>query len=203
MTRHDFFSEADDGGDGGAGLYDRWAGSYDDDLTEQGYATPRRAAAALAAQDVPRDAPVLDFGCGTGLSGAALRDEGFAVIDGWDVSQGMLDLAAEKGCYRALTQIDPDAPPPAAEGDYAAVVAAGVISVGAAPPETFDAIMALLGPGGVFVFSFNDHTLEDSRYESRLMEWIDCGSAELLSREHGAHLPGLDLGSTVYALRKR
>ena len=146
---------------------------------------------------------MLDFGCGTGLSGEALREAGFTVIDGWDVSQGMLDVAAEKGVYRRLVRTDPEAAPPAAPGDYDAVVATGVISVGAAPPEAFDMIMNLLAPGALFVFSFNDHTLAESRYEARLMEWIDCGAAELLSREHGDHLPGRDLGATVYAVRRR
>ena len=47
------------------------------------YATPVRIAAALRQMASPGD-PILDYGCGTGLSGAALREAGFALVDGTD-----------------------------------------------------------------------------------------------------------------------
>lgn len=50
-------------------LYDEWAGSYDEDIKAQGYATPDRAAATLAEFLDDKDAPIFDIGCGTGLSG--------------------------------------------------------------------------------------------------------------------------------------
>ncbi len=54
-------------------LYDDWAASYDAEIAENGYATPRRCAEALAGFATDPSLPVLDFGCGTGLSGLALR----------------------------------------------------------------------------------------------------------------------------------
>jgi len=53
-------------------IYANWAASYDDDLAEAGYETPHRIAAALAKFTTP-DARILDFGCGTGLSGRLCR----------------------------------------------------------------------------------------------------------------------------------
>lgn len=70
--------------------YDAWADSYDAEIAENGYATPARCAAALAATGLGRSAAILDLGCGTGLSGVALAAEGFTVIDGTDLSPGML-----------------------------------------------------------------------------------------------------------------
>ena len=205
MSNQDFFEAVYASGHGAenAALYDEWAGSYDDALDGVGYATPARVAQALAEAGADKAAPVLDFGCGTGLSGAALKAEGFAAIDGWDVSQGMLDVAAKKGVYRALALIDPEATDFAPVADYPAVVATGVIGAGAAPLSVFDGIMEALPSGGLLAFSYNDHTLQDPAYEARVNEWLDCGGAELLSREHGDHLPGLGLGAVVYALRKR
>jgi predicted TPR repeat methyltransferase len=184
-------------------FYDAWAGGYDSELAENGYATPARCAAALAAAGADKASPVLDFGCGTGLSGLALRAEGFTVIDGWDVSEGMLAQARDKGCYRALMRLDPEAAAPAPEDLYPAAVAAGVIGVGAAPPEAFDGVMAALAPGGLLVLSLNDHALADPVFEARIMEWIDCSAAELLAKEYGDHLPGIELKAMVYTLRKR
>jgi predicted TPR repeat methyltransferase len=50
-------------------FYDAWSGQYEADVAEAGYATPRRAAAALALALSDKSLPVLDFGCGTGLFG--------------------------------------------------------------------------------------------------------------------------------------
>ena len=45
---------------------------------------------------------ILDYGCGTGLSGLALQLVGFKNIDGLDVSKEMVSLAEKKSIYRNL-----------------------------------------------------------------------------------------------------
>ncbi|MDP6883623.1 MAG: methyltransferase domain-containing protein, partial [Rhodospirillales bacterium] len=50
---------------------------------------PSRCATALASTVAPDGARVLDVGCGSGLSGLALREVGFASIDGCDLSPAM------------------------------------------------------------------------------------------------------------------
>ncbi|WP_317054633.1 class I SAM-dependent DNA methyltransferase [Roseovarius rhodophyticola] len=113
-------------------LYKDWAASYDAEVGENGYATPGRLAEALA-QHVDTSAPILDFGCGTGLSGLALKLAGFKVIDGMDPNPEMLVLAKPKGVYRTLTEIDVADPNPISQGSYATIAAIGVIGTGAAP----------------------------------------------------------------------
>ena len=115
-------------------VYTDWAANYDSDVGVRGYHTPRRLAEALSAHLPDRDAPVLDFGCGTGLSGLALRAAGIAPLHGTDITPAMLDIAKPKGAYDRLWQSEPgklDTAP----GTYRAIVAAGVVSLGAAPPE--------------------------------------------------------------------
>jgi predicted TPR repeat methyltransferase len=182
--------------------YDRWAPTYDHELTEAGYATPARVARALARR-ATLDAPVLDFGCGTGLSGQALRDAGFTVIDGTDPSAPMLDQARAKGIYRSLDLLDLSADPPLEPGVYPAIAAAGVLGVGAAPPETFDMLMRALPREGLLAFSLNDHALEtEPAYMAALCNWLDCGAARLLRKTRGAHIPARDIKSTVYLIEK-
>jgi predicted TPR repeat methyltransferase len=49
------------------------------------------------------DAQGVDFGCGSGVLGLALRDAGLRQpLDGIDISPGMLNLARATGCYRQL-----------------------------------------------------------------------------------------------------
>ena len=182
--------------------YRKWAASYDDEVSEHGYATPGRVANALWAQVQDPQVPVLDYGCGTGLSGVALKGAGFRVIDGMDPSPEMLKGAAAKGVYRALTGFDVTDSAPVEAGAYSAITAIGVIGTGAAPPETFDLLMNALPSGGYLAFSFNDHTLSDPSYTGRLSEWLDMGSARLLFQKNGPHLPGMDMKSDVYVVEK-
>lgn len=183
-------------------LYDDWAASYDAEVNDNGYATPARCAKALAQFIDSKDAPLLDFGCGTGLSGKALAREGFSQVDGVDLSADMLAEAEDKYVYNDLRQIEADENPVPAPGTYDAIAAIGVIGAGAAPIEVFDTLMHGLAPGGKLVLSFNDHALEDPCNEARMNEWLDCGAARLLFKEHGDHLPGIGLGSNVYVLEK-
>jgi predicted TPR repeat methyltransferase len=57
---------------------------------------PHRIAAALKPYVQPSDR-ILDFGCGTGLSGLALQNAGFTNIDGLDISAPMLEKAKGAG----------------------------------------------------------------------------------------------------------
>ena len=181
-------------------FYDDWSGSYEDEVAAQGYVTPIRVAEALA-KHADLSTPVLDVGCGTGLSGAALKQIGFSNIDGVDLSEEMLAEAGRKGVYRTLAQVG-EAPMEITPGTYGAIVATGVIGAGAAPLSVFDTLLGGLAPGGLFAFSFNDHTLEHPEFAARVVTAVESGEAEHLFEEHGAHLPGIDLKSVVYVLRK-
>lgn len=182
--------------------YDSWAASYDAEIAENGYATPGRIASALKKYLPDPQNPVLDFGCGTGLAGLALRAAGFEVVDGLDPSPEMLEQARDKGAYRQLSQLDITAKTPVAPGNYRAIVGCGLLSKGAAPPATFDVVMRGLERGGLFAFSYNDHALEDRAYTGKLNDWLDCSAARLLFRDYGDHLPGINLKSTVYVIEK-
>jgi len=178
-------------------LYKDWAGTYDADVTEAGYATPARLAKALAGLAPDKTAPLLDFGCGTGLSGAALTTEGFSTIDGTDITPAMLDQAETRGVYRKLWLSRPGAAPPKG---YAMITATGVISLGAAPPDTLASLLDTLSTGGLLALSYNDATLADKSF----MDAMEAAKtrAMLLFEEHGPHLPAKSMGSTIYVLRK-
>ena len=180
--------------------YNAWAGSYDAEVRDNGYATPSRIAAALWKQYPDPFLNILDFGCGTGLSGLALLAAGFETIDGTDPSTEMLAQAQAKNAYRTLRPMNIEQP--LTKGAYPAIVGCGVLSTGAAPPETFSVIMKALPRGGLFVFSLNDHELSEPGYTRAINEWLDCGAARLLFKEYGEHLPGANLKSEVYVIEK-
>ena len=183
-------------------IYKRWAKDYDKDITDWGYATPGRVAMALRLAGANVDKGILDFGCGTGLAGMALTGVGFQIIDGTDITPEMLSQAEARGCYRQVWVGEPGSMGHISAGDYPAICACGVVSIGAAPPETLDMLVAALSHGGLLGFSYNDATLADREYTDALDRICLMPDIELVFEEHGAHLPAKEIGSTVYVLRR-
>ena len=83
--------------------FDRLGPEYHQAILASG--APAGAAQALMPHLAP-DAQGIDFGCGSGALGLALRAAGLrAPLDGVDLSPVMLDLArGSDGCYRLLLQ---------------------------------------------------------------------------------------------------
>lgn len=181
--------------------YSEWAATYDDEVTRQGYRSPHRCAAALAKLVQP-DAPVLDVGCGTGISGAALRAAGFTDISGQDVNAEMLDVAERAGIYRETWVTDLATPFPFEPGTYAAIAAIGVIGVGAAPASLLAETLDALAPGGHLVFSYNDHALEQPEFPRALDDALASHAAAQVFCERGPHFDALGTQSNVYVLRR-
>ena len=183
-------------------IYADWAEAYDADVAGWGYATPARVALALRRAGANVEKPVLDYGCGTGLSGVALRSVGFDVIDGTDISPEMLARAEARGVYRQVWRSAPGSLGHIKPADYPILSACGVVSLGAAPPETLDMLVGALGAGGLLAFSFNDATLADRAYTDRLDIACLAPDIEMIFEEHGPHLPAKNMESTVFVLRK-
>jgi SAM-dependent methyltransferase len=79
--------------------YEAWAPSYEATVLDL---MDLRLAGRLQSVDWNATSPVLDFACGTGRVGAWLKGQGVEVIDGVDLTPGMLARAAERGVYREL-----------------------------------------------------------------------------------------------------
>ena len=192
-----------DGREATQALYSDWAATYEAEVRANGYATPARCAAALAAHATDLAAPLLDLGCGTGLSGEAFRAAGFTTVDGTDFSDAMLAHArAKPGVYRRLIRGDLTCPIPAAPGDCANIAAVGVFSPSHAPAAMMETAVSLLPPDGCFVFSLNDHALEDASYRHAIDRLASDGTAHTIFEEYGDHLPGIDLRAAVIVLRR-
>jgi len=114
-------------------IYRKWAETYDQETTgEFGWMGFRPAAKAFAQRVSDRTLRVMDAGCGTGLSGVALAEHGFANIHGRDLSPEMLAIAEKTGVYASLSEID--LTQEISEDPYDAIFACGVFGYG--PPHT-------------------------------------------------------------------
>ncbi|NTZ90932.1 methyltransferase domain-containing protein [Agrobacterium tumefaciens] len=83
-------------------LFDQHAEAFEDILVEQlGYAVPMMVRQRLQTLNLGPFKRLLDLGCGTGLTGEALRDMA-EDITGIDISENMVELAHEKDLYETL-----------------------------------------------------------------------------------------------------
>lgn len=191
------------GGDATRKHYDDWADSYDKELLDNAYSQPQRCCEALLAFSLPRDAKLLDIGCGTGLAGKAATQAGFTCIDGCDYSHGMLAKARETGLYQRLFEADLNHPPlDRPSNSYDAALIVGVFSFGHVQADALDDILRVLKPGAPIIIGLNNKFYQEGSLPSKCQRLADDGEVQILKEEAGDHLPGIGLGGWVLSLQK-
>ncbi|MEN0001924.1 MAG: methyltransferase [Pseudomonadota bacterium] len=185
-------------------LYDDWAEVYDEELAENEYQQPVRCAKTLAGIAPPtEDLTILDVGCGSGLSGLALKQAGYTTIDGCDYSPGMLQKAEATSAYERLFETNLNAPPmDASDAAYDAATCVGVFSFGHVMADALDDILRVIKPGGVLVIGLNDHFYQEGSLTAKLQALTGAGQITDRKDEHGEHIRGTGLTGWVITARK-
>jgi SAM-dependent methyltransferase len=157
-------------------IYDDWSQDYDDHLlSEFGYISPRVASAELAQNMPRRDLEIIDFGCGTGLVGEALREQGFVNVDGVDISTGMLEQARAKRVYRHLMCADLTARIPFEDERYAAGLCVGSMGAGHVGARHVAEMLRPVRRGGLFVVTMNGAYYRSGGFEPAFLQMQDEG----------------------------
>lgn len=141
-------------------LFDQQAEAFEDILVEQlGYAVPMIVRQRLQALELGSFKRMLDLGCGTGLTGEALRDMA-ADMTGIDLSENMVEIAHEKDLYETLYVAEvEDFLEDNDDEPFDLITATDVLPyLGALEPLFFGAAENMV-EGGIFVFS--SETLPD------------------------------------------
>lgn len=139
-------------------FYDDWAGRYDADLADWDYRAPARIAELLVAAADPT-APVLDAGCGTGLSGHALRAAGFTgEITGIDLSPESLPIAEASGAYTRVMQASLNETLPFDDDAFGTLACIGVLTYVPDVDRCWREFCRLVRVGGVIAFTQREDT---------------------------------------------
>ncbi|PST21856.1 class I SAM-dependent methyltransferase [Mesorhizobium plurifarium] len=144
-----------------ATLFDQHADVFDNVLVDQlHYCVPLLVRQRIQALGLGPFKRVLDLGCGTGLTGGALRDMA-EDITGVDLSENMVEIAHEKDLYETLYVAEAvDFLDDNDDEPFDLIAATDVLPyIGALEPLFFGAVDNLV-PGGLLIFS--SESLEES-----------------------------------------
>ena len=153
-----------------ADAYSAWAAGYDRETAAMGYCLPWLVTAWVARHVRQGDGPLLDAGCGTGLSGPALAALGFGDIEGLDLSEEMLEVARGRGAYGNLVAAKLGDTLPWGDGHFAAVFSTGVFTEGHAPASALDEIVRITRPGGHVILTVRDTVLVAGGFDAKFAE---------------------------------
>ena len=182
--------------DSSENIYDAWAKNYDRNLSEEyDYVAPQIAITAFLAQKVSRSAHIVDYGCGTGLVGKLLWENGFNNVDGYDISQGMLDIAAEKGVYNGLYKADLTKNLEIDTETYDAMICVGSFAAGHLNANHLDEMLRTIKKGGAIVLFMNEQFYLKDNYPSYFVKLMQAGVWTLFRQERhnymqSIHRPG-------------
>ena len=156
--------------------YDDWARDYDRDVWSSG--NPYIAIiSGMAGRYIPdRSARILDSGCGTGNMAEILHKLGYDNIVGIDASDGMLAAAEIKGHYAGLHKKLLGAEIDLPGESFDAVIAAGVLSHGHAPPDSLDGLLGVARPGAPVIFSISEPAMDEGGYREKIEALTDAGA---------------------------
>jgi len=147
--------------------YDAWAEEYDEDLLSYGYKLPALFMGLVVRHSPSPEGRLLDAGAGTGILGESLHLLGYQNLVTIDLSQGMLDVARNRGAYRELRQVTLGETLDFANDSFAATVAMGVLTLGHAPPESLDELVRVTRPGGPIIFSMINDEIVQHRFRAK------------------------------------
>ncbi|KAK4496727.1 hypothetical protein PRZ48_012710 [Zasmidium cellare] len=187
-------------------LYNEWASTYDGDL-ESEYASPQRTVEAVIKHldDNKSNLKILDAGCGTGLVGdefakSSLKEK--FVIDGLDLTPGMLEAARKKGVYQDLETADLTKPINRTDGSYDVVTCVGTLTKGHVGPAVFNEFVRVLRKGGLVAATVHEEIWESGGYKSVVEGLGKAGEVEVVGTEAFGILKGETRGGVMVVLRK-
>lgn len=155
------------GSDDARSVYAQWAGSYDRDVFSTLRVTGTNTIADLLYKHTTdvETACILDAGCGTGAVAARLKDHGFGLIDGVDLSPEMLKIAEAKQLYRTLIEADLNRPLDLPHSPYTAIVSAGTFTTGHVGAAGFHNLLSHLSKNGLMACVIANPVWQRDRFD--------------------------------------
>ena len=191
-------------GDNSRAIYDDWSGNYDSHLLEEfGYISPEIAAQALSDEIEAGDIAIIDYGCGTGLVGQALNQQGFTIVDGIDISEGMLEQAHQKQVYRNLICGDLTAPVALEDEIYDAATCIGSMGAGHVAAQHIPELLRPLKAQALFVIIMNGAYYDSGGFDPAFKQLESDGLWRIRRLEEFNYMTQLERPGWLLVAEKR
>ncbi|XP_030832449.1 methyltransferase-like protein 27 [Strongylocentrotus purpuratus] len=170
-------------------MYDDFAEQYDKMNAALKGTGPVLTADALTRLVTNRDVRILDVGCGTGLVGQQLYDNGYRDIHGVDMSAGSLKVLEKKQIYSKLVKarFDPSTPLQYADGYFDVIISAGVFVPCHLTHACLPEIIRLLKAGGHILITTRKNVFDEEmagiKLKSSFASLTKDGVLEKISHE--------------------
>lgn len=162
-----------------AQAYAAWAATYDSETASLGYLLPFLITAWVARYVPAGEGPLLDAGCGTGLSGPSLKALGYGDIAGLDLSDDMLKIAGSRNAYGELKQAMLGGKLPWPDGYFRAFFSTGVFTISHAPASGLHDLVRITKKGGHAIFTVRDQVFENGGFQGVFDELTQAGKWRL------------------------
>ena len=149
-----------------ATAYAKWSSDYDRETIELGYCLPFVITGWVARYVPMGGGPLLDAGCGTGLSGPSLKALGYDDIAGLDLSDDMLKIAGSRNAYSELKKAMLGGPLPWPDGHFRAFFSTGVFTISHAPASGLHELVRITRKGGHAIFTVRDQVFESGGFQA-------------------------------------
>lgn len=147
------------------------ASEYDEKMGLWQFLTPAQSTEVLL-QFIPKNAKILDAGCGTGLSGRSQYNAGFQNLHGFDISPEMLAIADAKGIYQTLERGNLLDPLPYPTSSFDAVLCVAVLTHISDSNTALREFHRIVKSGGWIIFSQRKDLFE-ARQMGALLEVLE------------------------------
>ena len=121
---------------------------------------------------IPKTSSILDAGCGTGLSCVKIYNAGYTNLEGFEPSQGMIDIAEKRGIFNKIKQgflISPEQMPQEYKGAFDVVISTGVFLMpNHALPEAYECLTFCLKKGGIAIFTTDEFNQTEGEKQYRV-----------------------------------
>lgn len=163
-----------------ADAYAIWSADYDRETLSLGYCLPFMITSFIARHVGREEAPLLDAGCGTGLTGPYLAALGYRHLEGLDMSDEMLAHAEARGCYEGFTRAILGDPLPLEDGRFACVFSTGVFTDGHAPAESLRELARIVRQQGHLIFTVRQSVYQKGGFDREIAALLASGDWQMV-----------------------
>ena len=182
--------------------YGGWAEDYDHDTVNgMGYVGPTLSVEQLDAYMDSKKARVLDAGCGTGLVGEIMKDQGYSRVDALDLSREMIAEAEKKNVYSNVFRADLSKRLDIDDNSYDAVICVGTFTYAHVGPEAFKEMVRVTKPEGHIFFTIRDGAYQAYNYRETMVELEADKTWELLEMRQEDYLKNENVTANYCAYR--